>query len=60
MYLQSITWQLCCPRTLVIIANNNVRLRDIKENFESNLSACFGFVFVSFAFYKTKPVYSIT
>ena len=35
-------------------------LRDIKENFESNLSAFFGFVFVSFAFYKTKPVYVIT
>ena len=35
-------------------------LRDIKENFETNLSAFFGFVFVSFAFFKTKPVYSIT
>ena len=24
MYLQSITWQLCSARTLVIIANNDV------------------------------------
>ena len=24
MYLHSITWQLCSPRTLVIIANNDV------------------------------------
>ena len=57
MYLQSITWQLCCPRTLVIIANNKCFIYVILKKI-SNLSFLLFLVLylLLFAFYKTKPV----